>query len=120
MYSITLRTTNRLWTDELHKGIFMPSNPRVMYLGMQNQFFTYNMFHAQAWYAREYIMGKITMPSAEAMRQEFESWRAREEKVNSVEDGILFQADYIDDLVKVTDYPICLIYRSVRSSSLAG
>ncbi len=95
-----------MWTDHLHKGIFMFSNPRVMYLGMQDQYFTFTMFDAQAWYARDYIMGKITMPLAEAMRQEFAIWHAREEKLNSEEDEINFQADYIDDLVKVTDYPI--------------
>ncbi len=112
MYSITLKTTNRMWTDQLHKGIFMPSNPRVMYLGMQDQYFTFNMFDAQAWYARDYIMGKITMPEAEAMRQEYESWRAREE--NDEEDDIIFQADYVVDLVKVTDYPMFDVQKCVQ------
>ena len=111
--SITLKTTNRVWTDHLHKGIFLFSNPRVMYLGMQDQYFTFTMFDAQAWYARDYIMGKITIPSAEAMRQEFASWRAREEKLNSEEDSIRFQADYIDDLVKSTDYPMLDVQKCV-------
>ncbi len=103
-----------MWTDQLHKGIFMPSNPRVMYLGMQDQYFTFNMFDAQAWYARDYIMGKIAMPSAEAMKQDFESWRAREEKLNDEEDDIKFQADYVDDLVKVTDYPMFDVQKCVQ------
>ena len=45
---LRLQTANRLWVEDLHKGIFWPSNPRMMYLGMQDQWFTFNMFDAQA------------------------------------------------------------------------
>ena len=47
---LRLNTTNRLWCDDLHEGVVMPSNPRMMYIGMQDQWFTFNMFDAQAWY----------------------------------------------------------------------
>jgi trimethylamine monooxygenase len=34
---LRLQTTNRLWCDELYNGIFLERNPKIMYLGMQNQ-----------------------------------------------------------------------------------
>ena len=38
-----------------------------MYIGMQDQFYTFNMFDAQAWYARDYMMGKMKLPDQEKM-----------------------------------------------------
>ena len=34
---LRLETSNRLWCDELYNGIFLERNPKMMYLGMQNQ-----------------------------------------------------------------------------------
>ena len=50
--ALKLKTENRLWPLDLYKGIFWENNPKMMYLGMQDQFYTFNMFDAQAWYAR--------------------------------------------------------------------
>ena len=77
-----------------------------MYLGMQDQYFTFNMFDTQAWYARDFILGKIKMPSALEMKSEFEKWRTREVALTGDEDRIQFQADYVADLLKETDYPM--------------
>ena len=38
-------------------------NPQLFYLGMQDQFYTFNMFDAQAWFARDVILGRIELPS---------------------------------------------------------
>jgi hypothetical protein len=38
-----------------------------MYLGMQDQYYTFTMFDAQAWYARDYVLGRISLPSHEEM-----------------------------------------------------
>ena len=32
-----LRTANRLWCNSLHEGVVWPSNHRLFYLGMQDQ-----------------------------------------------------------------------------------
>ena len=56
---LKLKTTNRLWSLDLYKGIFWENNPKLMYLGMQDQFYTFNMFDAQVWHERDYILGKI-------------------------------------------------------------
>lgn len=45
--SLRLKTANRLWCDSLHEGIVFPDCPKLMYIGMQDQWFTFNMFDAQ-------------------------------------------------------------------------
>ena len=102
---LTLKTGNRLWPLDIYKGIFWETNPKLMYLGMQDQFFTFNMFDAQAWYARDYILGKIQLPSLADMKANSAEWRAKEEKLASDEDMIYFQGAYVKELVAGTDYP---------------
>ena len=53
----------------LYKGIFWLDNPKLMYLGMQDQFYTFSMFDAQAWYARDVILGRIKLPSKAEMAE---------------------------------------------------
>src|SRR5690606_24797443 len=50
---LTLRTSNRLYPQGLYKGVFWIDNPKLIYLGMQDQYYTFNMFDAQAWFARD-------------------------------------------------------------------
>ncbi|SDE53766.1 NAD(P)-binding domain-containing protein [Rhodococcus tukisamuensis] len=102
---LTLRTNNRLYPRDIYKGIFFQENPRLMYLGMQDQYFTFNMFDAQAWYARDVILGRIQLPDSETRQQDIEHWRGREESLGTATEEIDFQAAYIRDLVTPTDYP---------------
>ena len=102
---LRLQTGNRLWPLDLYKGIFWEANPRLMYLGMQDQFYTFNMFDAQAWYARDYVLGQITLPEFEVMQQHSQTWREREEKLENDEQMIWFQGDYVQELIEETDYP---------------
>merc|ERR1712176_1700781 len=80
-------------------------NPRMMYIGMQDQWYTFNMFDAQAWYARDYVLGRIQLPNKEEQEKHFQEWRAREMTLESDEDMIRFQGDYIKALIEKTDYP---------------
>src|SRR5690606_4872713 len=73
---LRLRTHNCLYPDNLYKGIFFQSNPKLIYLGMQDQYFTFNMFDAQAWYARDYILGKIQLPDEATRRKDIDHWLA--------------------------------------------
>lgn len=72
---------------------------------MQDQFYTFNMFDAQAWYARDHILGKITLPSKAEMLINNEEWKIREGTLATDEDMIWFQGDYTKELIKSTDYP---------------
>jgi len=103
--SLRLKTNNRLYPLGLYKGVLWQANPKLIYLGMQDQFFTFNMFDAQAWYARDVLLGRITLPDAAAMASDIARWRAREETLSSAFEGIDFQADYMLDLLASTDYP---------------
>lgn len=103
--ALRLRTRNRLYPDGLYKGIFWADNPALIYLGMQDQYYTFNMFDAQAWYARDVLLGRIGLPPAPAMRQDIQSWLAREEALADAFAGIDFQTDYVRDLLSETDYP---------------
>ena len=103
--NLRLKTANRLATANLYKGVVWVSNPKLFYLGMQDQWFTFNMFDAQAWYTRDIIMGKIELPNASVME---EDPKIREEKEDALEDDygcIRYQGDYIQELMSDTDYP---------------
>ncbi len=102
---LRLITTNRMWAPNLYQGVAFEPNPKVMYLGMQDQFYTFNMFDAQAWWARDVILGKIPVPSLTDMQAHSDQWLAREAKLETDEDMIRFQGDYTQQLIDQTDYP---------------
>ena len=102
---LRLKTANRMWPLSLYKGVVWEPNPRLFYIGMQDQFYTFNMFDAQAWYARDVILGRIALPSRAEMERDSLAWRAREEKLETDEDMIWFQGDNVQELIDMTDYP---------------
>ena len=102
---LRLETNNRLWPLGLYKGVVWEDNPRLLYLGMQDQFYTFNMFDVQAWFARDVTMGRIELPSKAEMRKDSQAWREREEKLENDEQMIRFQGDNVRDLMAATDYP---------------
>lgn len=102
---LRLATSNRLWPLGLYKSVVWVDNPKLMYLGMQDQFYTLNLFDVQAWYARDVIMGRIQLPSRDEMKKENQAWREREEKLEDDEQMIRFQGDNARDLAAETDYP---------------
>ena len=102
---LRLETTNRLWTAGLYKGVVWERNPKLFYLGMQDQYYTFNMFDAQAWYARDVMMGRIELPSAREMATHSAIWEKREKTLETAYEEIDFQGDYTQELVDHTDYP---------------
>lgn len=103
--SLRLKTGNRLNPPGLYKGIFWLDNPKLMYLGMQDQYYTFSMFDAQAWYARDVILGRKQLPSKTEMTTDVDAWVAREEALADPFQEIDFQTDYTRELVAATDYP---------------
>jgi trimethylamine monooxygenase len=102
---LCLRTNNRLWPLNLYKGVFWESNPKLIYLGMQDQWYSFNMFDAQAWYARDVILGRIALPSPEQMHAENLAWRQEEEMLETAQQAFEYQGEYIRQLIEATDYP---------------
>jgi len=102
---LALKTNNRLYPRDIYKGVVSQANSQLFFLGMQDQYFTFNMFDAQAWYVRDVILGRIDLPDHEARERDIDEWRGREEKLGTAVEEIDFQAAYIRDLVDRTDYP---------------
>ena len=102
---LRLQTANRLASADLYKGVAYVPEPNLFYLGMQDQWFTFNMFDAQAWYVRDVIMGRITMPDLEARKADVVDRVAREDAGEDDYDAIWYQGDYIKELIADTDYP---------------
>jgi trimethylamine monooxygenase len=76
-----------------------------MYIGAQDQFYTFNMFDAQAWYARDVMLGRIELPDAATREADYKAWRAKEEACENAFDLIDFQTEYMRDMLDSTDYP---------------
>ncbi len=102
---LRLKTHNCLYPADIYKGIFWKDNPKLMYLGMQDQYYTFNMFDAQAWYARDYVLGRIQLPSKEDQAADIEKWLDYQKTVTNPFEAIDFQTDYVRELLAATDYP---------------
>ena len=103
--NLKLKTNNRLYPVNLYNGVVWEHNPKLMYLGMQDQWYTFNMFDAQAWYARDVILGRLDVPSQAEMHADIDKWRAAEDAIPDDYGAIEFQGKYTMDLMALTDYP---------------
>ena len=103
--NLKLKTNNRLYPPKLYKGVVWQDNHKLLYLGMQDQFHTFNMFDCQAWYARDVIMGKIKIPNDKEIENDINKWVALEEKLENPDQMIDFQTEYTKELHEMSDYP---------------
>ena len=103
--SLRLKTNNILYPLGLYKGVVWEKNPKLLYLGMQDQWYTFNMFDAQAWYARDLILGRIELPSFEEMQSHTKEWHELETAQDDAAYAIDFQGEYTQMLIDETDYP---------------
>jgi len=103
--SLRLKTNNILYPLGLYKGVVWEQNPKLLYLGMQDQWYTFNMFDAQAWYARDVILERIELPSLEEMQSHTQEWHKRETAQDDAAYAIDFQGEYTQMLIDETDYP---------------
>jgi len=103
---LRLKTANRLATADLYKGVAYVHNPAMFYLGMQDQWYTFNMFDAQAWWARDVILGRIKLPeSKQELVADVEARVAGEDAGKDGYDAIRYQGEYVKELIAETDYP---------------
>lgn len=103
---LRLKTANRLATADLWKGVVWVHNPKMFYLGMQDQWYTFNMFDAQAWYVRDIIAGRIQVP--DSLEKRLDDVAARVETEDALPDdyaAIAYQGAYVQELIDETDYP---------------
>ena len=102
---LRLECPNVLATPDLYKGVAYIHNPKLFYLGMQDQWYTFNMFDAQAWWARDVMMGKISIPDLAAMQKDIDDRMAGEAALEDDYACIDYQGAYTEELMNETDYP---------------
>ena len=102
---LRLKSANRLAAAYLYKGVVWVDNPKLFYLGMQDQWYTFNMFDAQAWYVRDIIMGRIRVPDRETRAADVVEREAREDALEDDYGAIRYQGGYVKELIAETDYP---------------
>ncbi len=102
---LRLKTTNRLATADLYKGVVYTGNRDMFYLGMQDQWYTFNMFDAQAWWVRDVILGRIELPDQAAMNADPKEREAAEDALEDDYARIAYQGAYTKELIDETDYP---------------
>ncbi len=103
---LRLDTANRLAAADLYKGVAYVHNPKLFYLGMQDQWYTFNMFDAQAWWVRDAIAGKIDIPADKAvLKKDVEDRVAAEDSLEDDYGCIAYQGAYTGELIAETDYP---------------
>ena len=103
--NLKLKTHNRLYPPKLYKGVVWQNNHKLMYLGMQDQFHTFNMFDCQAWFVRDVIMDKIKIPNDSAVEEDINHWVDMEEKLSDPIQMIDFQTEYTKQLHEASNYP---------------
>ncbi len=102
---LRLKTNNCMYPDNLYKGVIYNDLDRLIYLGMQDQYYTFNMFDVQAWYAREVILGRVTLPEKEEREKDIAYWLGKQSEIKDADDDVDFQTAYIKDLNTFSDYP---------------
>jgi trimethylamine monooxygenase len=102
---LRLKTANRLATADLYKGVVYTGNRNLFYLGMQDQWFTFNMFDAQAWWVRDVILGQIDLPDQATMKADPKAREAAEDALPDDYARIAYQGAYTAELIDETDYP---------------
>jgi trimethylamine monooxygenase len=102
---LSLQSPNLLYPGNLYKGVVWQQNTNLFYLGAQDQYYTFNMFDAQAWFARDVMLGRIELPSLEERDADIQAWLDRQSTLADHDAEAEFQTDYLRELIALTDYP---------------
>ena len=106
---LRLKTTNKLYCPDLYKGIVWQNNPKLFYLGMQNQLYSLPMFDCQATFLRDLILGETSLPSHSEIHEDISKWLLREEQLCSIFEMVDFQSDYMRDLLNYPKFNVDLV-----------
>ena len=96
---LTLKTDMLLYLENLYKGVLWlkGGHNKLMYIGMQDNFFNFFTFECQAIWACKHIMGALQLPSREELYADSMLWvgKAREASKNH---------NYIEKSEFITEY----------------
>jgi len=102
---LSLKSKNVLYPGNLYKGVIWQDNTNLFYLGAQDQYYTFNMFDAQAWFARDVILGRIELPDEKERAADIQAWLERQDALPDHDAEADYQTDYLRELIALTDYP---------------
>ncbi|MGO2540485.1 MAG: NAD(P)-binding domain-containing protein [Specibacter sp.] len=102
---LSLKSSNVLYPANLYKGVVWQQNTNLFYLGAQDQYYTFNMFDAQAWYVRDVMTGAIELPTPAKRDADIQLWLERQAALPDHNAEADFQSDYLRELIAATDYP---------------
>jgi len=106
---LRLKTKNVLYPPGLYKGIIWEKggNGKLLYVGVQDQCYTYTMFDVCALWAVKYIEGEMTLPDKDERERNWKDWVARNNALKDAHGMIDFQTEYVQELARDcgSDYP---------------
>lgn len=103
---LRLKTSRSLYPTGLYKTIFFIDQPRMMYLGMQQLTFSFNIGNIQASLTRDFILNQFILPSTkEEMESDVTLWQLKAKSAETIIDYVNFQRDYVLDLLGLSNYP---------------
>jgi len=106
---LRLKTRNTFYPPNLYKGIVWQkaANNKLLYLGVQDQAYTYTMFDICGLWAVKLIQGEISLPGEGERTKNVDAWVSRNEGLKDALEQIVFQTDFVQELAKDcgADYP---------------
>jgi len=109
---LRLKSRNVLYPPGLYKGIIWQEegNNKLLYVGVQDQFYTYTMFDVCALWAVKYIEGEMSLPDKKTRDSKWKDWVRRNKECKDYHDMIDFQTEYVQELARDcgSDYPYAL------------
>lgn len=101
---LKLKTNNCLSTP-LYDSVIFPDNPRMFYMGMQDQVYTFPYFECQALYILRVVEGKLPTPNKPTMMEGVKKWQHKETQIRNVSDFVMYQTDQMLMVGKKCGYP---------------
>jgi len=92
------RANNTLVIEDLYKGVFFIERPELMYLGIQNQVYTFLMLDLQAMLARRAVTNKFALPTKQHMVEDIHAWIQKQDNLDAVKDWHALQTEYLKEL----------------------
>jgi len=102
---LRFQSPNIEYPNGLYKGTVFNKHTNLMFVGMQDQWYTFTMFDAEAFYVRDVVLGKIKLPPKEERDADIKKWHERCLAIQNAYEAIDFQHDFVGDLLSFTDYP---------------
>merc|ERR1711913_50823 len=106
---LRLKSKNVLYPPGLYKGLIWQEggNNKLLYCGVQDQYYTYTMFDVCALWIVKYIEGELSLPDKATMQSDWKAWVAKNKACKDYHDEIDFQTDYVQELARDcgSDYP---------------